>query len=260
MYLTKITSMTDKLTGALNRKYFEIAFEKSIQKAVKTDSQLSIIMTDLDNFKSINDTFGHQTGDAVLKNLGAVIRKNLRKDTIFGRFGGEEFIIVLEETNVDDAFKISEKLRIAVDDAKLLGIKRPVTASFGIATLPRHGISKAVLIDRADMALYRSKKAGRNISTIYDESQHSKEIAADTTDIISGDTIIDVMRMRMTFEIMNIAKEATTHAQKNSAILGRIKQMAQADDIFYLPILEVGSSDNIAKASVHEKRPKLQIE
>ncbi|MCL2855282.1 MAG: diguanylate cyclase [Defluviitaleaceae bacterium] len=263
MHTIRTTAMLDKLTGALNRQYLEIAMDKAIQKAVETGSPLSIIVGDLDNFKAINDTYGHQTGDAVLREFGAVIRNNLRKDTPFGRFGGEEFVVVLEGAKADEALRVSEKLRLAIDEEKLLGIRRPVTASFGIAALTNHDTSKAGLMEKADMALYASKKAGRNTCTVYDAAKNPARDVMGATDIVSGDTIIDAMRMRMTFEIINLIKDAMPHNEKTSAILGKIKEIARADDIFYLTASEIDTCDahkDLIKSAIYEKQPKVQRE
>jgi len=263
MYMAKVDSMLDKLTGCLNRKYLDIALDSLLRQSKETAANLSIIMIDLDKFKDINDTYGHQTGDIVIKAVGKILRANVRKDTPVGRYGGEEFMVVLDNCNADDAKKVAEKLRIAISDAKILGTKRSVTASLGVATFFDSGTTKENLIEKADKALYASKSHGRNKTTSYGDVLDAPVNAANTAkDIMSGDTLIDAMRMRMTLEVIDITKAAEAYKDKADKILGLVKKIADADEVFYIPASEIKAapmaySDIMGKA-VADKIPHTQ--
>ena len=121
-------------------------------------------MIDADHFKRINDTYGHQTGDEVLREISARCRQTLRSNDLFGRYGGEEFLVVFPETNLDEAGAVAERLRVAVGGQPIqIGDKAlEVTVSIGLgAHAPGHDLDK--LVERADAALYAAKQAGRNL-------------------------------------------------------------------------------------------------
>ncbi|MCL2854130.1 MAG: diguanylate cyclase [Defluviitaleaceae bacterium] len=231
MNVTKAQSMLDKLTGALNRRYLDLALENSVAKTLEAGLPLSLIIADLDNFKGINDTYGHTVGDEVLTAVGKIIREHLRKDTPFGRFGGEEFMIALENVCEEDALKLAEKLRTSIEEARILGSKRAVTASFGIAVMPAHTQNKKELIDKADKALYASKYEGRNMSTVYREDLEApSKNKHQTNDIITGDALVDAMRMRLTLEIIQLTRSEMTSENRKNVAQDKIKQMVDAGD------------------------------
>jgi len=125
-------------------------------------------MGDLDNFKSINDTYGHTAGDKVLKAVGSFLQKSVRDVDSVGRYGGEEFIMFLPETNADAAFVLADRLRKGVAEIKV-GNLPPVTISLGIATFPNDGKILDDLLQRADAALYAAKENGRNQVVAFSE-------------------------------------------------------------------------------------------
>jgi diguanylate cyclase (GGDEF)-like protein len=220
----------DKLSGVLNRKHLDLALDYYIEKAAATNSVFSVVMLDIDRFKGINDTYGHSTGDRVIRSLGDFLRKNLRKETPVGRYGGEEFVIVLDNATSENAFKAAEKLRIALEEAKLLGFKRSVTGSLGIATYGEHGITKDELIHKADLALYMCKERGRNRCEVYDSSfESTAKITKTARNIISSDLVKSAMRMRITLEIIEMSKTNTDRC----LYLEKIKALAEADDCEY---------------------------
>jgi diguanylate cyclase (GGDEF)-like protein len=158
---------TDKLTGAYNRKAFDHMFEQARVVAERNGKTLSMLILDLDHFKKVNDSFGHQAGDAVLKEVAQMIRASIRETDLFFRFGGEEFLIVLTGCQLANAGKIAEKIRSSIHRHPLRYEKETIlmTASFGVAEyLPGEDVS--LLIRRADQALYEAKENGRNRTEI----------------------------------------------------------------------------------------------
>jgi diguanylate cyclase (GGDEF)-like protein len=234
-YATKVSSMLDKLTGGLNRKFLEVSLDYHVEKAKQSGGIFSIVMSDLDNFKTINDVYGHQTGDMVIKATGKVIRSNIRKDTPFGRYGGEEFVVILDNTGPEDALVVAENLRKAIEEARLLGSKRPVTGSMGVATYGLHDSTKKGLIEKADKALYLCKQNGRNRCEIYDQAYDAKPISTNVTQgIISGDTIKDAMRIRMALDIFDLSRTVMAKEERLMVVLEKIKEIAEAEAVEYI--------------------------
>lgn len=157
-------SRTDPLTGLHNRRHMMETLDKEMDRSKRTGDPLSLILIDVDNFKKINDVFGHQQGDQVLKNLGQIFRKHLRQYDSVARFGGEEFILILPATDRSEALGIAERLREEVAqmvDDEVEALK--VTISLGVASYSAgRGKSPDNLLRNADSALYRAKQEGRN--------------------------------------------------------------------------------------------------
>lgn len=158
-------SVRDPLTGLYNRRFLEEALDREIVRVERKSLPLAVIMIDVDNFKNFNDTFGHEAGDAVLRDLGSVLQRYVRGSDIACRYGGEEFTIVLPEATLEIARQRAETLREAVrelrmvHDGKSLGA---ITLSLGVAGFPDHGRRREHLLQAADAALYEAKNAGRN--------------------------------------------------------------------------------------------------
>lgn len=156
---------TDSLTGLFNRRHFCELAGKELARARRYGQQLSVLMLDLDQFKGINDTHGHQTGDHVLRKVGEVCRQTLREVDIVGRIGGEEFSILLPESDMRQAVEVGERLRQAIADAAIpleAGGQLRFTASIGVAPLSAADASIDHLLNQADKALYEAKHTGRN--------------------------------------------------------------------------------------------------
>lgn len=153
----------DSLTGLLNHTRFREQLVIEVARAIRTRTNLSLIMLDIDNFKSVNDMFGHPTGDRVIKSLARLMKQRLRKSDILGRYGGEEFAVILPETNGSAAWKVMEEIResFAQISHQSSGIEFHVTVSGGIATVPP-ARDAAALNSTADRALYQAKRNGRN--------------------------------------------------------------------------------------------------
>lgn len=155
----------DHLTGLKNRA----ASERIIDKLIKNETSFSTFLVDVDHFKSVNDTFGHEAGDMVLSAVAREIQRNLRDDDVGCRWGGEEFVVILPNTGIEAAHKIAERLRECIESL-VLNIARQITASFGVAKHAHHETFKETL-ERADAALYKAKHGGRNQVIIADEAE-----------------------------------------------------------------------------------------
>jgi diguanylate cyclase (GGDEF)-like protein len=158
-------SIVDPLTGLFNRRYLEQTLERECRRAVRADRPLSVVMLDVDHFKRFNDAWGHEGGDAVLKELAALLRRTFRGEDVSCRYGGEEFVIVLADASLDAARERAEQLRRAVGElsVRLRGeAMGGTTVSLGLAALPDHGATPDALLAAADAALYDAKRAGRD--------------------------------------------------------------------------------------------------
>ena len=158
-------AVTDGLTRLYNRHYLDIHLKNLLRVAVETDRQLSVVMMDMDHFKQVNDTYGHAVGDEVLKSLGEVIVKTIRSADLAARFGGEEFVILMPETDAARAYEAAERMRKAVESTPFF-ISHPdspikKTVSIGFATMKKNDTMES-LLKRADAALYDAKNDGRN--------------------------------------------------------------------------------------------------
>jgi len=152
----------DGLTGIFNRRFFELRISEEIERARRFQTGMAVIMVDIDHFKRLNDEFGHLLGDEVLRQVSSIFHQQLRKIDVVCRYGGEEFSILLSQTNLQHAVSVAEKLRRMVETWQFPGVPRPVTISAGAATYPDHGTTRDDLVKAADAGLYAAKQAGRN--------------------------------------------------------------------------------------------------
>jgi diguanylate cyclase (GGDEF)-like protein len=156
--------LTDPLTGVANRRYLDQCLEQELQRIQRYGDKFSVIMTDLDFFKRINDKYGHNTGDTVLVKFTKVLNDNVRASDFVARYGGEEFVILLPDTDHEGATELAERIRLDVAQYRFPDVQESVTASFGVTTVTDAHNSVEVL-KKADEALYSSKKQGRNRTT-----------------------------------------------------------------------------------------------
>jgi len=154
-------AVSDSLTGLYVRRYFMVKLQEELLRAERYKNILSIVMADLDRFKNINDTYGHDAGDRVLKAIGKFLQQNIRDVDVIARYGGEEFVIMIPETTKDAAYILAERLRKQFAELKLENFPQ-ITISLGIATYPFDGTELEDLIKNADAAMYAAKRAGRN--------------------------------------------------------------------------------------------------
>lgn len=156
----------DTLTGINNRENFEDIFGIQITNAHQYSQPLSLIIFDVDHFKAVNDTYGHQMGDLILRDMVELVARNLKKGDVFARWGGEEFVILTPSTDIGGASNLAENLRMLVQSHRFNGLDEKITLSFGIAQLDEND-DKKTLFQKADAALYEAKKKGRNRVEIY---------------------------------------------------------------------------------------------
>ncbi|MFN3480058.1 MAG: diguanylate cyclase [Thermodesulfovibrionales bacterium] len=154
----------DGLTGLYNHRAFQEKIETEIERARRFGSKVSLLMMDIDNFKRLNDTYGHNMGDEVLRRIGCKIVENVRHIDFAARYGGEEFAVVLPETNLEGAKITAERIREAIKDYRITHGKNliSVTVSIGVSTYPDSASSRMDLIEKADSALYEAKRSGKD--------------------------------------------------------------------------------------------------
>ncbi len=154
-------AVLDKLTGAHTRGAFLESGEKEKSRAIRKEHPLSLVMVDLDNFKRVNDLHGHNTGDFVLRKVAGLVRTQIRSYDVFGRWGGDEFVLLLPETGIRGASQVAEKLRSCISQDKALQALQ-VTASIGVYQVENLEESLSGIIEKADQKMYAAKEAGRN--------------------------------------------------------------------------------------------------
>jgi diguanylate cyclase (GGDEF)-like protein len=159
------------LTGLFNRRFMEESLEREARRAAREGRPLSVLMLDLDQFKTFNDAHGHVAGDELLRALGNFMRTHTRADDVACRYGGDEFTIILPNASIENAIRRAEALRNGARNAQAAGPDRPdgpdghrepITISVGIAAYPEHGRTAEELLRAADTALFQAKRSGRN--------------------------------------------------------------------------------------------------
>jgi diguanylate cyclase (GGDEF)-like protein len=172
MYKQMVTmATTDGLTGLLNHRTFQERLADLLGRAERHGLKLALILTDIDHFKKVNDTYGHPVGDEVIRRVARVLEGSVRKIDIVARYGGEELAVIIEGADAAGAAQLAERIRLDVAKQSIPSDKGPfsITLSLGIASVPEDATDKQTLIERADQALYRAKHTGRNRSVTYQQ-------------------------------------------------------------------------------------------
>ena len=194
--IAELRAATDSLTGLPNRRALQDAIKRMVAQASRTVAPLAALMCDLDHFKEINDRFGHGRGDDVLAAVGAALIHTVRVSDFVGRYGGEEFLVLLPATGSEGAVETAERLRSAIAEIRVPDVERGVTMSIGIAVLPDHAIDGDSLERSADRALYAAKNAGRdrvevfsaNVDAVPEEWSDVDQLARDGTALGDSET------------------------------------------------------------------------
>ena len=175
-------ALTDHLTGLANRRRFERQLEREVARTERYEHSFSLLLLDIDNFKNLNDTFGHHTGDEALRLIGKALREETRGIDLAARIGGEEFAVILVETNLQGGLEVAERLREAIKNMPI-PLAGHITASFGVVECPSHARNSRDLMSGADVALYEAKRAGRDrvaqIQPIKSNSATAGDVQAD---------------------------------------------------------------------------------
>lgn len=230
-YNLKRVSTNDRLTGVYLRKYIEEVFPVEMNRARVQNLKFSVIMADIDKFKNINDSYGHRKGDEILSQIGRTLKNTLRKNDYVGRYGGEEFVILLPETGFNDAYLICEKLRKNVEELVMLGDNKPVTLSFGVAEYPTHGLNEEELMERADQSLYFSKKTGRNRTTVWNESIGQEYLRFDRlAGILTGNISSDTRTVQAIMDIVDLFKGEMSQDEKILRVMNTLIDITEAQD------------------------------
>ena len=251
-YNLKIVSTIDKLTKLYTRKYFETALQSEIAYAEREGTEFSIIMIDIDKFKTVNDRFGHQKGDEILQGVSLIISNSLRKGDIAARYGGEEVIIILPNTEEEEGLQVAEKLRKRIENARFLGLHNPLTISLGVSTYPKHSNWAKDLIEKADQALYDAKENGRNKSSVYSEDMSKTVRRIDKlAGIISGNLVEDQRKVETMLEVLELQRDTETRLEeKLFNFLGRIIEVSEAQTGI---LFEIGEEGEIKNKLVRKK-------
>jgi diguanylate cyclase (GGDEF)-like protein len=160
--LAERRAATDSLTGLPNRRGLDDTLKLMVAQAARTVSPLAVVLLDLDQFKRVNDLFGHDRGDEILAAVGVALRGSVRESDFVGRYGGEEFLLLLPATDIDGALRVAELVRAAIATVRVEGVDRSVTASAGVAQFPGDGGDPVSIVRAADRALYAAKRGGRD--------------------------------------------------------------------------------------------------
>jgi diguanylate cyclase (GGDEF)-like protein len=159
-------AVTDELTGLANTRAFHSILDREIERARRFETPVGLVMIDLDDFKRMNDEYGHQQGDEVLVSVAGVLRAFSRDIDAPARYGGEELALILPQTDAEGAWRLAERMREAVEELRIPRVGErgalSITASFGVAALPDSAADKKGLVAAADAALYRAKRGGKN--------------------------------------------------------------------------------------------------
>lgn len=205
---------TEPLTGLLNLGTFKRLFHEEMLKARRKGYPLTILLIDLDHFKELNDQHGVPNGNAVLREIGARIRSRVRREDLVGRYGGEEFIVCLPHTGLNEAHRVAEKVRDAVRRRPVTDLNLRVTSSLGVTVFPDHARTSDLLIKRADQALYEAKWKGRNQTVVWTEDldrigRQNDPLAG----LLTGNLVRDQRNLRLMlniFQQLNINRSTTS--------------------------------------------------
>ncbi len=229
-YLLYQSATIDSLTQVYLRPYIEVLLNKEIARCHSSDLPMAVLMMDVDLFKNINDHFGHQRGDLVLFEVAKIIKESVRDNDAVGRYGGEEFLVLLPTADADISMVIAERIRSNVERSTILK-GMTLTISIGVSVFPTMGASATELISKADIALYQSKEMGRNRVTLYNKEAHKQSQRFDkSSGVISGDVALDINVFNTINHINDLIKKNVDKKEKYLSLLGYLLDLFQARD------------------------------
>ncbi len=227
----RIIATTDKVTGTYTRKFFEDRFDKLIDFYKQSNNSFSLLMIDIDKFKNVNDTYGHLMGDQVLNLIGNSILNSVRDTDVVGRYGGEEFIVLLNNITLENGLDIANKIRENIAGLQIQGINRPITVSIGVSQYPQHSSFKDELIFKADQALYYAKEIlGRNKSALWYPGMDITSNKVDKlTGLVTGNLVSDNRNLLTLVDIAELVKEGKSYKEKAYDFLGRLIEIVEGE-------------------------------
>ena len=245
---TANSSKFDSLTGLYSRGFFDSALEREIARAKRYKTDLSILFFDLDNFKDVNDVYGHLAGDMVLKRVSRVIREETRSEDTPARFGGEEIVLILPETGKVPALVSGERIRKKIEVLKMKHDKQPInlTVSGGLATYPIDAGDPIKLMQCADNALYTAKRSGKNNIAFYSKDKRHNSRIDFTTEIkireINFDDLKDVTGVGKNISITGMRFESVNPLEMGSKVQLQIPVSSEES-----PLSVIGSVVRVEK-------------
>ena len=242
-YKLKTLSTIDRLTGTHTRKYFENELTNKINESKRNQKSFALAIIDVDNFKSINDTYGHRIGDLVLSNIGKHLIESIRKTDIIARYGGEEFVILIDDVEEEQAIKVAEKIRRGISKLDISNIEHTITISIGVSLFPKHSQFKEELLIKADQALYSAKRKGKNRVVMWNTNLSN---ALDRVDrlagILTGNINVDQTNVTAILDTISIIKSSISKDEKIFLFLGKVIEVLQAE---YCTLIELDKDGNI---------------
>jgi diguanylate cyclase (GGDEF)-like protein len=169
-------AFTDHLTGLANRRRFERQLDREVSRTLRYERPFSLLMLDIDNFKLVNDNFGHNAGDEAIRRLSKVLQEGTRGIDCAARIGGEEFAIILVETGKESALEVAERLRVSIRNTPI-PLAAQITASFGVAECPSSAQTALGMLQAADTALYEAKRSGRDKVVVWESAKSNSTTA-----------------------------------------------------------------------------------
>ncbi|MFA5577081.1 MAG: diguanylate cyclase [Tissierellaceae bacterium] len=225
----KLMATTDKLTGVYTRKYFDLRFNEFLNKIKTSKGSFSMLMLDIDRFKTVNDTYGHRKGDEVLALIGHTIKSTIRSEDLVGRYGGEEFIVILKNVGKNEAEIIADKIRENITNLSFKGVEYPVTVSIGLSLYPDHSQFREDLIEKADQALYHAKETGRDKTVTWEQQMTNVASRVDKlAGILTGNTDDDNRRVLALMDIIELVKDTRAIKDKAYTFLSRVLETIDA--------------------------------
>lgn len=254
-YRLQIMSAIDKLTGAFTRKYFESIHGEIIAASLEQTGKFAVMFSDIDRFKSVNDSYGHKRGDEVLREVGRLFREGLREGDLCCRYGGEEFVFLLPGADTDRARALAEQLRGRVEEAKLLGQSAQLTVSMGIAACPGQGGQWEELKERADQALYHAKETGRNRVSVWEAAMGQTAKRVDKlAGIVAGSLVQDQRNVLVLVELLQLLNERRGMEETLYLMLGRVMEILEAAEGFVLAADARNAEGSMAEGRAYARR------